>query len=96
MEAPLLTRADHEQIASLAAVKTFGLIREYLKPAQEEKIKTSLSYSVSQVAELFDVTPHTIRNWYGDKKECLLRKNKADRFTGESVKAEFERRNGKK
>lgn len=96
MEAPLLTRADHEQIASLAAVKTFGLIRDFLKPTQDEKIKTSVSYSVGEVAALFNVSPHTIRNWYGEKKECLLKKNKANRFIGESVKAEYERRNGKK
>lgn len=91
----MLSREDHEKIASLAAVKVFGLVKDYLKPT-EEKIKTNRSYSVKEVAELFDVSPYTIRNWYGNDKHCLLKKMKnVNKYSGVSVKAEYERRNGK-
>jgi len=93
MEA-ILTHEDHERIATLAAAKTFGLIKDFLKPENENKI-TNKSYSVTEVAELFNVTTHTIRRWYENDKHCLLRKVKnVNKFTGVSVKAEYERRNG--
>ena len=93
MEA-ILTHEDHERIATLAAAKTFGLIKDFLKPEKENKI-TNKSYSVTEVAELFNVTTHTIRRWYENDKHCLLRKVKnVNKFTGVSVKAEYERRNG--
>lgn len=94
MEATL-TQEDHERIATLAAAKTFGLIRDFLRPNDEGKIKVNQSYSTKEVAEIFKVTVHTIRNWYGEDKHCLLRKMKnVNRFNGKSVKAEYERRNG--
>jgi DNA invertase Pin-like site-specific DNA recombinase len=94
MEA-VLTQEDHERIASLAAAKTFGLIKDFLKPEKEQKIKDNKSYSVSEVAELFDVTTHTIRRWFEEDKHCLLRKVKnVNKFSGPTVKAEYERRNG--
>lgn len=95
MEGMTLTRDDHERIASLAAVKVFSLVKDYITP-KEEKIKTNRSYSTKEVAELFHVTPHTIRNWYGKEKDCLLKKkNGVNKFSGISVKAEFERIHGK-
>lgn len=94
MEA-ILTQEDHERIANLAAIKTFSLIKDYLEP-KEEKIKTNRSYSAIEAGKIFNVTPHTIRKWHDTKKECLLKKNKVDRFTGISVKDEYERINGKK
>ncbi|WP_177764093.1 hypothetical protein [Flavobacterium sp. I3-2] len=94
MEATL-THADHERIATLAAAKTFGLIRDFLKPAEEGKIKVNQSYSTKEVAGIFKVTVHTIRNWYSEDKHCLLKKVKnVNKFSGVSVKAEYERRNG--
>ena len=91
----LLTQEDRERIASLAAAKTFGLIKDFLKPQQEQSIKSNKSYSVSEVAELFNVTTHTIRRWYEEDKHCLLKKVKnVNKFNGVSVKAEYERRNG--
>lgn len=95
MEALSLTSEDRERIASLAAIKTFGLIKDYLNP-KEEKININKSYGLKEVAEKFEVTVHTIRNWYTEDKFCLLKKVKnVNKFTGASVKAEFERRNGK-
>ena len=94
MEATL-THEDHERIATLAAAKTFGLIRDFLKPTDEGKIKINKSYETKEGAERFNVTVHTIRNWYGEDKHCLLKKLKnVNKFSGVSVKAEFERRNG--
>lgn len=94
MEATL-THADHERIATLAAAKTFGLIRDFLKPTEETKVKVNKSYATKEVAEIFDVTVHTIRNWYSEDKHCLLKKVKnVNKFSGVSVKAEYERRNG--
>ena len=94
MEAAL-THEDHERIATLAAAKTFGLIKDFLKPNEEAKIKVNKSYATKEVAEIFDVTVHTIRNWYGEDKHCLLKKLKnVNKFSGVSVKAEYDRRNG--
>jgi len=91
----LISQEDRERIASLAAAKTFGLIKDYLKPQQDHNVKSNKSYSVSEVAELFNVTPHTIRRWYEDDEFCLLKKlENVNKFNGLSVKAEYERRNG--
>lgn len=95
MEAVILSREDHERIASLAAVKVFGLVKDYLKP-KDELIKTNRSYSNKEVSEIFEVSPYTIRHWFSNKPECLLRKQKGvNKFTGPSVKAEYERIHGK-
>jgi len=94
MEA-ILTQEDHERIASLAAAKTFGLIKDFLKPEKEPTVNSNKSYSVSEVADLFEVTTHTIRRWYEEDKHCLLKKlSSVNKFSGISVKAEYERRNG--
>jgi len=95
MEGLTLTRDDHERIASLAAVKVFSLVKDYITP-KEEKIKTNRSYSTKEEANLFKVTTHTIRNWYSGDKNCLLKKQKGgNKFSGVSVKAEYERIHGK-
>lgn len=95
MEAISLTSEDRERIANLTAVKVFGLVKDYLNP-KEETIKTNKSYGLKETAQIFDVTVHTIRNWYTEDKHCLLKKMKnVNKFSGVSVKAEYERRNGK-
>jgi len=94
MEA-ILTHEDHERIASLAAAKTFRLIKDFIKPEEDSKIKVNQSYSSGDVAKLFNVTRHTITRWYAEDKNCVLKKVKnVNKFTGKSVKAEYERRNG--
>lgn len=96
MEGITLSHEDHERIATLAAAKTFGLIRDLITPKEESKIKTNKSYGVKEVAEIFDVSVHTIRNWFTEDKYCKLKKMKnLNKFSGVSVKEEYERRNGK-
>ncbi|WCM42449.1 helix-turn-helix domain-containing protein [Flavobacterium sp. CBA20B-1] len=90
-----LSREDVERIASLSAVKVFGLIKDLVNP-KEEKIKTNRSYSTKEVSEIFRVSPHTIRYWFGNNRDCLLKKQKGvNKFSGTSVKAEYERIHGK-
>lgn len=97
METVTLTKEElHEIVVDAsreAAIKAITHFQSILSP-KEEVIKVSKAYRVNEVAKLLGCSRSTVLRNY-EKKECKLKRNKYGLFLGGSVKAEYERINGK-
>lgn len=97
-----LTKDELKNVITEATVKVIAHFQKVLAPS-EETIKVSRAYRVKDVAKLLNMSESTVmRNYNCTDKElikkngrCLLIRNRKKLFLGSSVKAEYERLNGK-
>jgi len=101
-----LTKDELKDVISEATLKATSKViahfQNVLAP-KEETIKVSRAYRVKEVAKLLNMSESTVmRNYNCTDKElikkngrCLLVRNRKKLFLGSSVKAEYERLNGK-
>lgn len=102
METVTLTKDELKDVIAEATVKVIAHFQNVLAP-KEETIKVSRAYRVKEVAKLLNMSESTVmRNYNCTDKEllkkngrCLLVRNRKKLFLGSSVKAEYERLNGK-
>ncbi len=90
METITITKEQIEEIVLTATVKAITHFQGILKPV-EEPIKISRSYSITEASKLLGYKDRGYASKLYSKKESKLKKMRNGKFTGASVKAEYER-----
>lgn len=106
MDTVVLTKEELSEMLTTAAAKAATKVITHFQSAlypKEENIKVTKAYRLKEVAKLLNISESTVMRNYNrtDKEELrkhgksLLIRNKKKLFLGSSVKAEYERLNGK-
>ena len=90
MEAITLTKEQLDEIVLSATVKAITHFQDILTSV-EEPIKVSRSYSITEASRLLGYKDRGYASKLFEKKESKLKKMRNGKFTGASVKAEYER-----
>lgn len=94
MEAITLTKDQLNDIVIEATTKAVIHLKELLEP-KEDGLQVTKFYRVKDVAKFLDCSVSTVLRAYTNDPKCLLKRNKRKMYSGQSIKAEYERINGK-